>query len=65
MVIQEVVEAVVQDRAREAEALQRAHKARVIRRRAERPRSGPSRQASKRFTFLSFMTRRSSTASVS
>lgn len=63
--MQELVEAVMRERAREAVELERAHKARVLGRRAERPRSGPSRQASKRLTFRSLMTRHSPTASVS
>jgi hypothetical protein len=65
MMIQELVEAVMLEREREAVELERAHKARALRRRTERPRSGPSRDESKRLAVRSFMTRHNPSASVS
>ncbi len=67
MLTQEVFDAVMQERRREATELQRQQKAEVLRRRGATPRSGPSSIGHRlgRLSFSSFVTRVFRSASVS
>jgi len=56
MFTQEMMQAVSQDKAREASEIARAHDAQVRRRGTDAPRSGPSRNKSS-FPILSFVSR--------